>query len=135
MEKIVFDTKLHTGNELIDTQHSELIDRVNKLVESCQEGIGKLAAVKTLDFLMDYTDFHFSAEEKLQEENAYPSLAEHKALHDGFKKSVKELQEMLEEEQEPSAAFVAAVNTNIKDWLVNHIMKADQAVADYVKSR
>ena len=84
---------------------------------------------------MDYTDFHFSAEEKLQEENAYPSLAEHKALHDGFKKSVKELQEMLEEEQEPSAAFVAAVNTNIKDWLVNHIMKADQAVADYVKSR
>ena len=42
---------------------------------------------------------------------------------------------MLEEEQEPSAAFVAAVNTNIKDWLVNHIMKADQAVADYVKSR
>ena len=31
--RIVFDEELYTGNELIDNEHKELIDRVNKLVE------------------------------------------------------------------------------------------------------
>ena len=66
--RIVFDEALYTGNELIDNEHKELIDRVNKLVESCENGKEKVTAVKTLDFLMDYTDFHFSDEEKLQQE-------------------------------------------------------------------
>ena len=35
---IVFDKDLETGNELIDGQHKELIDRVNRLVESCTSG-------------------------------------------------------------------------------------------------
>ena len=61
--RIVFDEELYTGNELIDNEHKELIDRVNKLVESCENGKEKVTAVKTLDFLMDYTEFHFSDEE------------------------------------------------------------------------
>ena len=59
---IVFDKELYTGNELIDNEHKELIARVNKLVESCEKGTEKTTAVKTLDFLMDYTEFHFSDE-------------------------------------------------------------------------
>ena len=31
---VTFDKSLETGNELIDQQHKELIDRVNKLLES-----------------------------------------------------------------------------------------------------
>lgn len=30
---VTFDKSLETGNELIDQQHKELIDRVNKLLE------------------------------------------------------------------------------------------------------
>ena len=72
--RIVFDEELYTGNELIDNEHKELIDRVNKLVESCENGKEKVTAVKTLDFLMDYTEFHFSDEEKLQQEVGYDKL-------------------------------------------------------------
>ena len=51
---------------------------------------------------MDYTEFHFSAEEKLQEENRIiPGIKEHKEKHAEFKQAVKELQEMLEEEEGP----------------------------------
>lgn len=35
-------------------------------------------AVKTLDYLADYTEFHFGEEEKLQESINYPAIAEHK---------------------------------------------------------
>lgn len=131
--QISFDNSLVTGNEMIDTQHRELIARVNKLAEQCG-GVKEMnAAVRTLDFLMDYTDFHFSAEEKLQEECHYPKLEEHKKLHAQFAKAVDELKEMLQEEEGPSEAFTAAVEKNIVDWLVNHIQICDKDVAEYVR--
>ena len=64
-----FTDNLVTGNEMIDSQHKELIDRMNKLLESCEQSNDKAVAVKTLDYLADYTDFHFSAEEQLQRED------------------------------------------------------------------
>ena len=67
---VTFDKSLETGNELIDQQHKELIDRVNKLLESCYMGTEKRTAIQTLNFLLDYTEFHFQAEEKLQEESS-----------------------------------------------------------------
>lgn len=133
--RIVFDEELYTGNELIDNEHKELIDRVNKLVESCENGKEKVTAVKTLDFLMDYTEFHFSDEEKLQQEVGYDKLEQHKGQHEDFKKSVDELRQMLEEEEGPTDAFVQAVNKNISQWLVNHIQSWDKAVAEYIRNK
>ena len=133
--RIVFDEELYTGNELIDNEHKELIDRVNKLVESCENGKEKVTAVKTLDFLMDYTEFHFSDEEKLQQEVGYDKLEQHKGQLEDFKKSVDELRQMLEEEEGPTDAFVQAVNKNISQWLVNHIQGWDKAVAEYIRNK
>lgn len=133
--RIVFDEELYTGNELIDNEHKELIDRVNKLVESCENGKEKVTAVKTLDFLMDYTEFHFSDEEKLQQEVGYDKLEQHKGQHEDFKKSVDELRQMLEEEEGPTDAFVQAVNKNISQWLVNHIQGWDKVVAEYIRNK
>ena len=130
---IVFDKNLETGNETIDTQHRELIARVNKLTEDCAVGKEKNVAVQTLDFLMDYTDFHFKDEEKLQEEKNYPLLAAHRDQHGKFVKAVEELREMLEEEEVPTEAFVEAVKKNIVDWLLNHILVWDKQLALYVK--
>ena len=132
---IVFDESLYTGDERIDAQHQELISRVNRLLESCEQGTEKLTAVKTLDFLMDYTDYHFSEEEALQENAGYPHYEAHKKLHEEFRRSEHELREMLEEEEGPTDAFVAAVNKNITDWLVNHIRKCDTDVASFINGK
>ena len=132
---IVFDESLRTGNGLIDTQHQELIARVNKLTEDCRVGAEKLVAVQTLNFLMDYTNIHFADEEKLQEENAYPLLEAHKGQHAAFVKAVEELQEMLEEEEGPSEAFVEAVKKNVVDWLLNHICVWDKQVAQFIRGK
>ena len=50
-----FDESLVTGNEMIDGQHKELIDKINKLLDSCETSKDKIVAVKTLDYLADYT--------------------------------------------------------------------------------
>ena len=86
-----FDESLVTGNEMIDTQHKELIDKINKLLDSCETSKEKVVAVKTLDYLADYTEFHFGEEEKLQESINYPAIAEHKKEHDKLRAVVKDL--------------------------------------------
>ena len=131
--KVEFDNSLVTGNEMIDGQHKELIAKIDKLVTCCQEGGEKMQAIKMLDYLAEYTDFHFSAEEKLQEEVSYPAIEGHKAKHEEFKKAVDELHEMLVEEEGPTIAFVAAVEKNVVNWLFDHIKNMDQALAAYIQ--
>ena len=126
-----FDESLVTGNEMIDGQHKELIQKINDLLDSCEENGGKAAAVRMLNFLADYTEFHFQAEEKLQEEIAYPGIEEHKKKHEEFIRTVEELHEMLEEEEGPSEAFVEQVNKNVIEWLYGHIKSFDRSVAEH----
>lgn len=130
-----FDETLVTGNEMIDGQHKELIDRINKLLDSCEIGNDKLAAIKMLDYLADYTDFHFGEEEKLQEAIGYPGIEQHKKEHEKLRRVVEELHEMLEEQEGPTNAFVAQVNENVIDWLYNHIKGFDRSVAEYKNMR
>ncbi len=126
-----FSENLITRNELIDSQHRELIDRINKLLDSCEDSVAKLAAIKTLDYLSDYTVFHFGAEEELQKEIEYPGYEAHKEQHENFKKTISELDEMLQEEEGPSPAFVKKVEENVIKWFYTHIEGFDRSVAEY----
>ena len=130
-----FDETLVTGNEMIDGQHKELIDKIKKLLDSCEVGNDKLTAIKTLDYLADYTDFHFGEEEKLQESISYPGIEQHKKEHEKLRRVVEELHEMLEEQEGPTEAFVAQVQENVINWLYNHIKGFDRSVAEYKNMR
>ena len=129
----VFNENLHTGNELIDGQHKEIIEKINKLVAACENGSCQLESIKMLDYLADYTEYHFQEEEALQKEVGYPGLEEHKKRHDEFRVAVKELHEMLEEEEGPSPRFVKAVQDNVIDWFYRHIRGFDSSVAAYLR--
>ena len=56
---------------MIDGQHKELIDKINDLFEGpCAEREphpSRRRAAQMLNYLADYTEFHFGEEEKLQE--------------------------------------------------------------------
>ena len=127
-----FDNSLITGNKTIDEQHKELISKINQLLGCCKENGGKVEAVKMLDYLSDYTDFHFGEEEHLQEKVSYPGIMLHKEKHAEFRKAVNELYDMLREEEGPTDAFVDAVTKNVRDWLYDHIKGFDYSVAAYI---
>ena len=131
--KLEFDKSLVTGNDMIDAQHKELIGKIDSLLTYCENGEEKVKAIKMLDYLAEYTDFHFGEEEKLQEEVSFPGMEEHKKKHAEFKKAVEELHDMLEEEEGPTDAFVDAVKKNVVDWLFDHIKQMDQALAAFVQ--
>ncbi len=129
--RIEFDDNLITGNEMIDTQHKELISRTNQFLAKLEENVGRVDAIKMLDYLDEYVKFHFGEEEKLQEEIGYPGIKEHKEKHKELQDTVKELYTMLEEEEGPSEAFVKQVEVHVVDWLVRHIQGFDRSVAEY----
>lgn len=60
-----------------------------------------------------------------------PAIAEHKKEHDKLRAVVKDLYNMLEEEEGPSEAFVEQVNKNVIEWLYRHIKGFDRSVAEY----
>ena len=126
---------LLTGNEMIDSQHKELIEKINAVLKSCEQSNDKVVAVNTLDFLEEYTNYHFSAEEQLQREIDYPGFAKHKAQHDAFKQTIADLQDMLQEEEGPSPAFVAKVQEKVVEWLYVHIEGFDRSVTEYKNMR
>lgn len=135
MVEITFDESLVTGNDTIDTQHKELIDRIRNFVSACEKDAGKIKAIQMLDYLSEYTDFHFSAEEKLQADVDYPALKEHQAKHEEFKGNIRELYEFFEEVEGPTDEFVKQVEINVVNWLFNHIKTFDRSVAEYIYMR
>ena len=97
MTVITFDDNLITGNKTIDEQHKELIDRIQQFVSACESEDARVKAIKMLDYLDEYTEFHFKEEEKVQKDVDYPGLEEHIKKHEEFRHTVKELYDYLDE--------------------------------------
>ncbi len=49
-----FTDDLITGNEMIDSQHRELISRINDLLVSCENRSNQSGAARLLNYLADY---------------------------------------------------------------------------------
>ena len=130
----VWTKDLETGNIMIDTQHKQLIQAINNLLEACAKGQGRIQIDETLNFLNDYISSHFKDEEMLQKKYEYPDYINHKQYHEGFKKVVKEI---VEEYNKGGATIilVGKVNKSIGEWLINHIKREDKKVAQHIKNK
>jgi hemerythrin len=128
-----FTPDLVTGNNLIDSQHKELIKAIDDLINACNSGKGRSQLEPTLKFLSDYTNKHFGDEEKLQQQYKYPDYVNHKKLHDGFKLTVKNLSDELRKEG-ATVPLVGKVNAQIGGWLITHIKREDVKVAAHIKT-
>jgi len=124
--------ELATGVESIDDQHKQLFKAINDLLEACFSGTGHTKLDSTVQFLIDYTEKHFSDEEKLQQQYNYPKYPHHKKLHDAFDRTVREIADQLKKEG-ANAALLRKVNSSIGDWLVNHIKDEDKLFAAHIR--
>jgi len=124
---------LTTGNATIDSQHKELVNAANELLEACSQGKGREEIVRTGKFLLSYTKKHFGDEEKLQLKSKYPDYENHKKLHDILVKEVNNLVSDLES-QGPTVALVGKINNLISGWVFDHISREDIKVATHIKN-
>ncbi len=129
-----WDESLSVGVELIDSQHKEWINRLNDVAAAIQSGHGASRIAATLDFLVGYTEFHFSTEERCMTEHQYPELDAHKVKHQELTGTLKNLEQDFEEDG-ATQALATAVNTFLTNWLVKHIREVDLRFGAFLKER
>jgi hemerythrin len=121
---IEWDDRFSVGIDLIDEQHKMLIQRLNDLSKAIEmnQSVGEI--VRVLGFLIEYTNFHFSTEEKHMKENNYPGLNYHKTQHEEFETTLNHLTGDFEEEG-ATQALADSINVFLTNWLVKHFQEVD----------
>ena len=123
---------LMTGNQLVDREHKELLEAVNRLMDACSEGKGREKSAEVFRYLLSYVDKHFADEERLQMQAKYPGYAAHKNFHESYKKNLRDIEKTLVAEG-PTIAMLSALNRQV-GILVTHIRWDDKKMAEYVRA-
>jgi len=131
---LVWEDRFSVGIALIDEQHKLLIQRVNDLAKAIElkQSVGEI--VRVLGFLIEYTNFHFSTEEKHMKANHYPGLNYQKSQHGEFKRTLNHLMEDFEEEG-ATQALADSINVFLTNWLVSHFQDVDMEFGKFLRDQ
>lgn len=126
------------GIEEIDTQHQELLDRMDLLRDYMRRGQSRDAIRDTLKFLDAYVVEHFATEVKYMQRYSYPGLLQHKAEHEIFLKdftAFKEKFTSLQAKGEITTFLGVDIVRKLNDWFTNHIATIDAKMGTYLAEK
>ena len=128
---LTWNDSLSIGVDGIDTQHKELINRIEKFFVSIEDTKCSEEIIETLDFLEEYVIKHFTEEEEIQIKTNYPLIDIQQIQHEHFINELKEFRRVFESH---GASTVLALNIHksLVDWLKNHIMNLDKDLGDFL---
>lgn len=134
MSRLEWTPDLSVGIDIIDQQHREWISRFNDLEEAVRSFQSSDRIATTLEFLIDYTGYHFDTEEKTMTASAYPGLEEHREKHLELKGTLSNL--VLDFEEDGATHGLAeAIDTFLGNWLIDHIRSVDTRLGAYLKEK
>jgi len=132
MGKVQWQDSLSVGIELIDKQHKQWIEYYNNTVEVVATQHSHTQVMKTIGFLIDYTETHFATEERHMTASKYPALPEHKAKHDELRSTLERLVKDFDEEG-VTPELTKAIDAFLGNWLINHIREVDMKFGAYAQ--
>jgi hemerythrin len=116
----------------IDDQHKQLFKLLNDLHDAMIVGKSKEILDDIFAQLVAYTQYHFTAEEKLMRTNGYPALNEHLKFHDQFTTEVLRFQRDV---KTGKIGMSIQIRDYLKDWLIKHVMGEDQKYAPFFNGK
>lgn len=130
---ISWNPNLSVGVAKVDAHHRKLIDMINQVAVSVEALLGPQAVGQTIDQLIEYTQYHFTFEEDLLEQNDYPGLAEHRQEHQRLILEVEKLKNRFAK----GATEKLRTDTmkSLTRWLIEHIEGEDQKYAEFLNLR
>ena len=129
MALLTWDNKYSVGVKSIDGQHSVLFGLINDLHAAMLKGEAQNVAGPLLKKLADYTQTHFSEEERMMAASKYPDLVAHKAKHQELLRKVGEFAARFERNE---VTLTLDLMNFLRDWLTNHIQKVDHAYSPWM---
>lgn len=132
MALISWSDSLSVKVKQFDDQHKKLVDMVNQLFDAMKAGKGNQVMGDILKSLIQYTQTHFAAEERIMKQYGYPDFEAHKKEHNALVMQVLDLQKQF---QEGKAVLTQNVMTFLRDWLSKHIQGEDKKYGVYLNGK
>ncbi|MBI5237431.1 MAG: hemerythrin family protein [Deltaproteobacteria bacterium] len=117
---------VHVG--IFDMHHKKLVDLINTLHDAMLGGKTKDIVSGILKSLLDYTQYHFTEEERRMTAHNYPNYSEHKSQHDNF---VNKIKESIVKYEAGTTLFTVSLLNFLVDWLRKHIMGTDKKYSGF----
>ena len=121
-----------TGIDLIDGHHRKLLALLNKSYILIPQENQQDELSQVLDELIDYTRYHFSAEEELMRENHYQHLDRHVIEHFSF---INRVLSFKKEIREGRKYLSIDIFDFMKNWLLDHILKIDSELGTALREK
>lgn len=129
MPFVTWSDALSIHVETIDDQHRDLVDKLNHLYTALIQCSGDAEVKAALAVLIDHTVTHFSFEEGLMDDLAYPGCDIHKLEHAVLIARIREVEVDLARQH---AAIDADAMVFLRDWLLSHIEMHDMLLGAFI---
>ncbi|MBI3399334.1 MAG: hemerythrin family protein [Deltaproteobacteria bacterium] len=127
------DNKFSVNINHLDVHHKRLFSLVNDLYDAMKGGKAKEVLGKILTELINYTVYHFGAEEELFQKYGYPEYRQHKKEHEDLTNQAKDLKDRFDKGE--VVALTMETMHFLRDWLNNHICGSDKKYAPFLNSK
>jgi hemerythrin len=130
MEKIVWEARFNLQVDIIDEQHRQLVDLMNRLIDIKQNDQSGEGVVEALGEMTNYLGDHFDTEEQMMIDQGYPEIDSHREEHQNF---VAQTAYYIATYRETGVSLKKDILTFLQEWLVDHILKTDQDFGRFLK--
>lgn len=134
MGYIKWADSLSVGVDLIDSQHKQMISFINELIDAMRDGEALKEIDRAVEFMEEYANTHFAAEEELMAKYAYPATQSHITQHNSFRREIAQVKRELEAGTPPGLLLMRA-RKSLADWFSNHINDVDRSLARFIRMR
>jgi len=124
---LAFKDEYMSGVKSIDQQHIELLQLVNQLKSLVTEQADSTHIESVFDQLLNKTIQHFSSEEELLTQYAYPEIKEHRDDHQHLLAELELLKVHFQEQGRELEALQL-----LKSWLLKHMIYGDKKSNAYL---
>ncbi len=129
---VTFTPELSVGVKKFDEHHKKLFSIINKLSNAMSNGLAGKSVTEIVKELVDYTDYHFKAEEEAFEQFNFPGKEDHIRIHNTMLKTARGL---LEDAQHGKKVLSTELLEFLQDWILEHIMGTDKEYSSFLKNK
>lgn len=131
---LTWNESLNLGIDIIDKQHREIFETINKLTASFDEGQEQESVYEVLEFIEVYVHKHFATEEFYLKKYDYHDAQTHIKTHQAFSDKLAEYKAHY---KRAGLTRMAAMEMNdiLIQWWNNHILKTDYSYIDSIAQK
>ncbi|MDA3787369.1 MAG: bacteriohemerythrin [Desulfobacula sp.] len=130
IEKIEWDPKYSVDIEEIDIHQKKMFELFNQLIDVDKSENDFKGCINIISDINEYSKLYFTTEERYLRKKGYPDLAAHARVHRQFIRNAISLRREISENM---ANLTDDVIMELRDWLINHILKLDSNYVPFLR--